>query len=106
MDNLDKMHDRVEEMRGLELDPSELPYNTEVIYNGAEIHFIKETEKAFLLCYTTLVRRGTSKISDHVEHTVWCPKSVWANNNNFEDEKLGSEETGRVFFKMPYFMNK
>ena len=62
-------------MKSLELSKDQLPYNTEVImegFNNQEIYILKGTEKAFLMCYTKLVKRGTSMINDHKEITFWC----------------------------------
>ena len=88
----------------LELEKKQLPYNTEVVMNGfnnQEIYILKETEKAFLLCYTKIVRRGTSMVSDHKEISFWCPKSVWYNDRNFIYDGKNP-----VIFNPPYFLIK
>lgn len=92
----------------LELEKKELPYNTEVVMNGfnnQEIYILKETEKAFLLCYSKIVKRGTSMVSDHKEFSFWCPKSVWFNDRNFTNYgKI--DEKNPVIFNPPYFLIK
>ena len=96
-------------METLELQKNQLPYNTGVVMNGfnnQEIYIIKETEKAFLLCYTKIVRRGTSMVNDHVEKTLWCPKSVWFNEDNFSNVGPSQDPTMPVVFNAPYFITK
>lgn len=94
-------------MESLELSKDQLPYNTEVImegFNNQEIYILKETEKAFLMSYTKLVKRGTSMINDHKELTFWCPKSVWFNDENFENFGDHYDGINPVIFKAPYFL--
>jgi hypothetical protein len=92
-----------------QLQKSEFPYNTEVImsgFNNKEIKILKETEKALFMCYTQMVKRGTSKISDHKETTFWCPKSVWFNDNNFSNSGQLHDTSKPVIFNAPYFIIK
>ena len=96
-------------MASLELSKDQLPYNTEVImegFNNQEIYILKETEKALLMCYTTLVRRGTSMVSDRKEITFWCPKSVWFSDKYFENYGHNYDGINPVIFKAPYFLLK
>lgn len=91
----------------LELKQWELPFNTEVVmdgFNNGEISILKETPKAFLMCYTKTVRRGTSMVSDHKEFTFWCPKSVWFNDDNFVNAGQMHDSSKPVIFKPPYFL--
>jgi hypothetical protein len=94
----------------IELQKSELPYNTEVVmsgFNNKEIKIIKETEKAFFMCYTKIVKRGTSMVSDYEEVTFWCPKSVWYNDSNFRNGGHNhNPKNGSVIFNAPYFIMK
>jgi len=93
----------------LELQKSELPYNTEVVmsgFNNQEIHILKETEKAFFMCYTKIVKRGTSMVNDHKEITFWCPKSVWFNDDNFTNSGQMHDPNKPVVFNAPYFIMK
>lgn len=92
-----------------ELDKKELPYNTEVKMNGfnnEDIFILKETEKAFFMCYNKIIRRGTSMINDHKEITFWCPKSVWFNDKNFTNEGQLHNPNKPVIFNPPYFIIK
>lgn len=96
-------------MELLELDKNQLPFNTEVVMNGfnnQEIHILKETPKAFLMCYTKIVRRGTSMVNDHKEITFWCPKSVWFNDDNFENYGENHDPKNPVVFNAPSFLMK
>jgi len=84
------------------------PFNTEVLMNGfecGEIVILSETEKAFLMSYGKKIRRGTSKIFDRKEIEFWCPKSVWFNQDNFDNAGDFYEESkGPVVFNPPYFL--
>jgi hypothetical protein len=74
------------------------PIKTEVVINHREnnIYIIKETEKAILLCYNKVYFKRLD-----TEITVWCPKSIWENEANFEKDIDGVQ-----WFKMPYFLIK
>lgn len=88
-----------------EFKENQLPYRTEVImqgFNCNEISIIKETDKAFLLCYTKSIKKGTSLVSEIKEFTLWCPKSVWFNDKNFIEDEYKNEK----IFNPPYFLRK
>jgi hypothetical protein len=94
-------------MKTLEIEKSELPYNTEVImsgFNNQEIYIIEETEKAFLMCYEKKIKRGMT--IDRKEITFWCPKSVWFNDKNFINSGNTHDSSKPVTFKAPFFVIK
>ena len=94
-------------MNTLDLQKSQLPYNAEVVmsgFNNQEIYILKETEKAFFMCYTKMVRRGTSMVNDHKEITFWCPKSVWFNDDNFTNSGEMHDSSKPIIFNPPYFI--
>lgn len=84
------------------------PYYTEVLMNGFkndEIVILSETEKAFRMSFAQKTRRGTSKVIDRKEVTFWCPKSVWFNENNFDNAGHSYiESNGPVVFNPPHFL--
>ena len=84
------------------------PFHTEVLINGfqcGEIVILSETEKAFRMSYVQKIRRGTSKVIDRKEITFWCPKSVWFNQNNFDNAGDSFDESkGPVVFNPPHFL--
>ena len=87
----------------MELLKSELPYNTEVIFEGfntQEMYIINETEKSFLMRVSKLVKKGTSKMSEYKTFDFWCPKTVWFNDGNFR------YENDLAYFKCPYYLIK
>jgi len=87
----------------------QFPYRTEVLMNGfgnGEIVILLETEKAFKMSCAKKVRRGTSKVIDRNEFIFWCPKTVWFNDNNFENAGHSYiESKGPVVFNPPHFLN-
>ena len=93
----------------LELNKNQLPYNTEVIFNGfntKEIYIIKETEKAFLMSVSKSVQKGTSNLREYKEFTFWCPKSVWFNDDNFNTIYSDGYLSETVYFNCPYYLIK
>ena len=83
------------------------PVRTEIEYDfkkDSDITIIAETEKAYLVVITTIVKRGTSKISDHKEREQWIPKSVWNNDKNFETYNYMGGDLEVKTFKPPYFL--
>ena len=107
--HLDEMHDGYV-VRPINVDDSKnkikFPYRTEVQMSGfenGEIVILKETEKAFFMCYSKSIRRGTSMVSDKKEFTFWCPKSIWNNDRNFDNL---NDDSKPVVFNAPSFLLK
>jgi len=74
-------------------------------FNNKEIKILKETENAFFMCYTKVVKRGTSMVNDFQEFTFWCPKSVWFDEKYFTNGGHNhNPKNGSVIFNAPNFL--
>lgn len=85
----------------------ESPIKTEVNWNlidGSSISFLGETDKAYLAVISTPKRRGTSNSFSIAQREQWIPKSVWADEKNFKEYKLGGDGAIEKAFIPPFFL--
>ena len=83
------------------------PIRTEITWNGndsSSITILGETEKAILVVVGCNKKRGTSMVSDRVTFEKWIPKSVWNNEQNFEEFRFKGDGDLIKNFKAPYFL--
>ena len=69
----------------------EKPIRTDIQWNGtrdSSMFIIGETDKAYLFVISKLVRKGTSMVSNRIEHEQWIPKTIWDKENNFNTYNL------------------